>query len=198
MSNLVEHAKREFLALGYKPVSECEDDPNKWIQENVIELLEVFAKQGHSGSSAPFCIEYFKKLADFKPLTPIKCTDDEWTDTGHCFQNKRLFSVFKDSKDGNPYYLHAISWRTEKGTCWNGTSVDSKGNIIKSSQFIKLPFTPKTFYIDIIETEWADKEETVKKKGGGWWTSVIKDEEQLKPAMEYYHFQDLANKKKED
>jgi len=32
MSNLIEHAKREFLKLGYLPIEECEDDPNKWIQ----------------------------------------------------------------------------------------------------------------------------------------------------------------------
>jgi hypothetical protein len=38
----------------------------------------------------------------------------------------------------------------------------------------------------VIETEWADKEETVKQAGGGWWTSVVKDEEQLKEVFKYY------------
>ena len=78
MSNYVEHAKREFLSLGYKPIDKCEDDPDKWIQENVLELLEVFDKQGHSGHSAPFAIKYFSKLANFKPLGPIQCTEEEW------------------------------------------------------------------------------------------------------------------------
>jgi len=40
--------------------------------------------------------------------------------------------------------------------------------------------------IDILETEWADKTETVQKKDGGWWTSVVKDESQLKEVFEYY------------
>ena len=31
--NIIEHAKREFLAAGYDPVEQCEDGPNKWIQE---------------------------------------------------------------------------------------------------------------------------------------------------------------------
>jgi hypothetical protein len=53
MSNLIDHAKREFLALGYEPVEDAKDDPNKWIQENILELLKVFSEQGHSGSSAP-------------------------------------------------------------------------------------------------------------------------------------------------
>lgn len=43
--NLVEHAKQEFLAAGYKPIEELkEDDPNRWIQENVLELLKVIDK----------------------------------------------------------------------------------------------------------------------------------------------------------
>lgn len=36
--DLIEHAKREFLKLGYKPIEECEDDPDKWIQESVLGL----------------------------------------------------------------------------------------------------------------------------------------------------------------
>lgn len=55
-----DHAEREFRALGYKPVDQ-EEGPNKWIQENVMELLEVFSKQGHSGMSAPVCVRYFEK-----------------------------------------------------------------------------------------------------------------------------------------
>ena len=45
--NTVRHAEREFVAAGYTPLDqEQEDGPNKWIQENVLELLEVFARQG--------------------------------------------------------------------------------------------------------------------------------------------------------
>ena len=112
MSNLIKHAKREFEILGYIPLEqEQENGPNKWIQENVLELLEVFSKQGHSGSSAPFCVGYFEKLAMFKPLSPIKCDDAEWHEVGgNTYQNIRLSSVFKEGKDGWPYYLDAIIW----------------------------------------------------------------------------------------
>ena len=69
--SIIEHAKRELKALGYKPVEECEDDPDKWIQEGVLELLKVFSDQGHSGSSAPLCISLFEKLAKQKHLKSL-------------------------------------------------------------------------------------------------------------------------------
>ena len=192
MSNFIEHAKAEFKALGYTPLDQEQgDDPNKWIQENVIELLEVFSKQGHSGSSAPFCINYFKKLAAFEPLSPIKCDDAEWLDHGDgLFQNKRLSSVFKEGKDGKPYYIEAVVFRGQNGSCFTGNSVKLKdGSSLGSRQFIHLPFNPKTFYVDVIETEWHKDKETGKlteQEGGGWWSSVIKDENQLKEVFEYY------------
>lgn len=167
MSNLVEHAKREFKALGYKPIEECEDDPNKWIQESVLELLEVFSKQGHSGMSAPFAIGYFEKLAMFKPLAGITGEDSEWNYCDGTYQNNRLSSVFKQQKNGRPYYLDAIVWKSQNGCTFTGKVED-----ISSRQYIKsFPFTDKTFYIDVIESENETK---------------IKDRNQLKPVFEYY------------
>lgn len=37
----LEYAKGEFLAMGYKPIEECEDGPNKWVRLNILELLAV-------------------------------------------------------------------------------------------------------------------------------------------------------------
>jgi len=189
----VEHAKKEFLHAGYKPIEEEEDGPNKWIQENVLELLEVFAKQGHSGSSANYAVSCFSKLALQKPLTSIKCTDDEWNDVAggseddNIFQNNRLSSVFKVGKDGKPYYLDAIVWQGPE-------EYDTfTGNVEKvcSRQYIKLPFTPKTFYIDATR-ELYDKEkhkgreDDVVSCGDGDYVYSIKDREQLKEVFEYY------------
>ena len=72
MSNLIEHAKRELKLAGYIPLDqEQEDGPNKWIQENILELLKVFSEQRHSGASASYAINLFKELASFGILTPI-------------------------------------------------------------------------------------------------------------------------------
>jgi len=145
MSNLIEHAKREFKAMGYVPLGEVqEEDPNKWMQENVLELLEVFAKQGHSGSSAPFCIQYFKTLASFEPLCPLTGEDDEWNDiSGHSdnptWQNARCSHVFKDA-DGQAYDINGKIFREPDGCCY--TSRDSQVNVT-------FPYAPKTEYVDV-------------------------------------------------
>jgi len=170
-SSLIYHAEQELKALGYD-LNQKEEDPNKWICENVLELLEVFSSQGHSGTSAPYCINMFSKLANYKPLSPITCVDSEWIDQGNdVFQNNRCSAVFKKGKDGKPYYLDAIVWRTQGGSTWSGTAEE-----ITSRQYIRLPFTPKTFYIDVIEEE-------VSKDN---WNFTIKDRTQLDEVFEYY------------
>jgi len=146
MSNLVEYAKREFKALGYDPIEECENGPDKRIQENVLELLKVFSKQGHSGFSAPFCIGYFEKLAKFEPLTPLQGTDDEWYDIGETagkplFQNKRCSHVFKDA-DGRAYDIDGKIFREPNGACYTNN---------ESTVFIEFPYIPKREYVDVAE-----------------------------------------------
>lgn len=183
MSSLIEHAKREFLKLGYKPIEECEDDPDKWIQKNVLELLEVFSNQGHSGSSAPYTISMFKKLANFDPIAPIMGTEDEWFDASigdDIFQNLRCSAVFKNGKNSKPHYLDAIVWKNQNGNTFTGSVFNSKKEKIRSSQTIKIPFQPKTFYIDVIDYEIAPDD----------WESYIKDETQLKEVWKYYERQE--------
>jgi hypothetical protein len=186
--SIIDHAKREFLKLGYKPIEECEDDPDKWIQESVLELLEVFSKQGHSGFSAPFAIYYFEKLAKQEPIAPIRCTDDEWNDMSEYgddpdFQNNRCSAVFKKGVEGKPYYLDAIVWRGEKLDTFTGSVFNSRKEKITSSQNIKIPFTPKTFYIDVIDIEIAKDD----------WIHYIKDESQLKEVWQYYEHQETPS-----
>lgn len=185
MSTSISHAKREFLKLGYKPIEEYDDDdPNKWVQENVFELLEVFSKQGHSGSSAPYVVNLFKKLALYEPVAPIMCTDDEWNEVGdNVYQNNRCSAVFKKGINGKPYYLDAIVWRNQNGNTYTGSSFNSKNERIYSRQTIKIPFTPKTFYVDRIDYEIAPDD----------WESYIKDEEQLKEVWEYYEQQETIS-----
>lgn len=187
--NHIEHAKREFLKLGYKPIEQCENDPDKWIQENVLELLDIFSKQGHSGFSAQYAISYFEKLAKLEPIAPILCTDDEWNDYGYVwhteepgFQNNRCSAVFKKGINGKPYYLDAIIWRDESGNTFTGSVSNSKGEKITSYQNIKIPFTPKHFYINVYSHELED--DTI---------YFIKDDSQLKEVWEYYEHQETPS-----
>jgi len=145
MSNLTEHARAELEMAGL--FSEEGDFYGGMTGNAVMELIEVFSKQGHSGMSAPRVVALFKELANQKPINAIKCTDDEWNEVGESmYQNKRLSSVFKDGKNGKPYYIDAIVWEREEGGAFTGTV-----NGIMSRQFIKLPFMPKTFYVKVRE-----------------------------------------------
>jgi len=141
--NYRKHAERELDLMGY---TEKESGMNGMMRDDIFELLDIFSKQGHSGSSAPHCISLFSKLANFEPLLPITCNKEEWGGSWNdeTFQNNRLPSVFKDGIDGKPYYLNAIIWEEEGGCCFSGT-VDG----ITSYQFIKLPFVPKKFYVKV-------------------------------------------------
>lgn len=111
-SNFMKHAERELdLLLG---ADNSEDFYNGGIRQAVMELMEVFARQGHSGTSASIVREMFASLSDFKNLTPLTNDPDEWTDHGigydgeHTWQNVRNSAAF--SHDGGKTY-----WTLETG-----------------------------------------------------------------------------------
>lgn len=139
MSRYREHAEAELIALGYD-MNDKEEGPNKWIVENLFELLGVFAKQGHSGSSAPYCASTFKKLALFEPLSPLTGADQEWVEVSDgLWQNKRASRVFKNA-DGSAYDIEGRVFREQNGCCY--TSSDSHTPVT-------FPYTPATEYVDV-------------------------------------------------
>jgi hypothetical protein len=105
---LVDHAKVELEIAGL--LNEEGDFYGGMTGKAVLELMEVFAKQGHSGMSAPIVADLFQKLANYKPLGPITGQDEEWgllapLDYGDDlkYQNKRESGLFKDA-DGRVTY----------------------------------------------------------------------------------------------
>jgi hypothetical protein len=143
MSNLVDHARRELTAIGMPPGPEDGMSPgdryNTAAANAIMELIEVFSKQGHSGFSANYVIQAFSKVAAFEPLAPVKGTDDEWVEVGESmFQNARCAHVFKDT-DGRAYDIESIIFRDPDGGCFT-----SRG----SSCYIEFPYTPKRVYVD--------------------------------------------------
>ena len=191
MSKTKSFAEHEFNLL----LKSTPDAVIRHFKKEIIALADAFGNSGQSGGSAPFVAKAIsqavEKLLLQKPICPITGITEEWHSChspGETLQNNRLSSLFKEGASGKPYYRDAIVFDGGITGTFTGNSVKLKnGELISSIQFIKkLPFTPKTFYIDVIETEWADKEETVKKQGGGWWTSVVKDESQLQAVAEYY------------
>lgn len=108
--SMLEWAEQELRYAGYD-INDPEDGPNRWLAEGTLELLKVFADQGHSGSSAPYAVALFEKLAMWKPIAPLTGEDDEWNDVGEdTWQNRRNSAVFKGN-DGQAYWIEGrVFW----------------------------------------------------------------------------------------
>lgn len=98
MSELTKFAEDELRIAGwFKEWFREDDEIGQAMASDVMELIETFDAQGHSGMSALMCIRLFTELASYHNLTPLTGEDDEWIDRGNgCFQNKRLSTVFKE------------------------------------------------------------------------------------------------------
>ena len=115
MSNLNKHAVLEFKAAGWlNEDGSYKDEMQGMICEHVLTLLRVFSDEGHSGTTAPYAIRLFSRLAMFEPIAPLTGEDWEWIkhDYGDSvtYQNKRASHVFKD-EDGNAYDIEGkVFW----------------------------------------------------------------------------------------
>ena len=79
-NNYDSHAWAEFRAAGWVDENnQFYDEMQKDICLNILGLLAVFENAGHSGSSAPYTINLFSKLASFKPIAPLTGEDWEWS-----------------------------------------------------------------------------------------------------------------------
>lgn len=192
MTNTQSHAKRELDLLA-KTTPDAIVTP---FANEILALCEAFGKSGQSGGSAPYTAyaisQTVKKLMMFETLTPLTGEEDEWTDVSTLnngepvFQNNRDSRVFKDGKDGKAYFIEAIVFDGDIGGRFTG-NVTLNGLHIGSKQYIKeFPFIPKTFYVDVIDHRFKDKEEKQPDANGDWWSHSIKDEKQLNEVFEYY------------
>ena len=137
MNTFERFAREEFRAAGIADENgDIKDEMQAMICAGVLDLLNVFERQGHSGFSAPYMINLFTKLANFKPIAPITGEDWEWTDVMNgLHQNKRCSSVFKD-KDG--------AWDIDGKVFWEW-NVDEEGKPYKSYYTNGGCHTPVTF-----------------------------------------------------
>ena len=195
----VDNAQYELDRLLKKAEEKGETPLVKEFVPEIMALVQKFADSGQSGGSAPFTAgtitEVLKKLLAQEPLGGVENDDDEWGEPVHgdTFQNHRLSSVFKESKDSQPYYINAIVFIPE-GKEYGYTSgsvmmTEGSEETVSSSQYIKsFPFEPKTFKITVNEKEYRKLKDgsLIEEEGGGWWESWIKDPKQLDEVWEYY------------
>ena len=121
-SALYEYAKKELERIE----KGCEDEESLSMQQaidkNILELINVFSNQHHSGFTATYVIDILQRLLHYKPLTPLTGEDDEWEDVtsyGYdtpTFQNKRCSAVFKDDKGA--YWVEGKIFSSDLGHTW--------------------------------------------------------------------------------
>lgn len=113
MSNLTDHAKRELEWAG---LFDADSDYNGMLGKAVMELVEVFAKQGHSGGSASIVLPVFSAVASFKTLTPLTSDPEEWMQVSPdvmpngsppVWQSKRQHSCFSNDGGKTHYDIDA-------------------------------------------------------------------------------------------
>jgi len=142
--NTKEHALLEFRACGWLKDGVWCDELQELMCKQVLELLELFASHGHSGSTAPYAISLFTTLAKQEPFKPLTGEDWEWSEYADGkFQNKRCYHVFKN-EDGKAYDVEGKIFREQNGCCYTSR---------ESLVYIEFPYTPKPEYVDVPESE---------------------------------------------
>lgn len=102
-SNLYRYAKTELERAG---LFDEDSDYGGMLGDAALEIVALFAKQGHSGFSAEMTTSIVSKLMRHEPLTPLTFERDEWTEIlPGTWQNRRKFSVFSDDNLATWYDL---------------------------------------------------------------------------------------------
>lgn len=148
--NLIEHAKRELDLI----LKSCEDEEavkmQKAINKDIMDIIEMFGNQGHSGFSASYTINMLTKLLNYSFITPLTGNDDEWIEVSDgVFQNKREGRIFKqaDRFDGKAYYIDGKAFSDDGGKSWY-----TNGDSFVTVEF-PLRKLPETEYIILEEGE---------------------------------------------
>ena len=209
MTNTQKFAKRELDILA-ATVPDAIVTP---FAKEILALCEAFGKSGQSGGSAPYTAsaiaQAVKKLCLQEPICDVTGRESEWSEpleSGKskditCRQNARCSALFLETThfDGGDvsraYYLNAIVWKgVEDWDTFTGSVYydDRNFELISSGQFVKFPFKPKTFYIDVVRVP-ISKDEAKKRnlyyiedRFGECYYTVLKDPKQLDKVFKYY------------
>jgi len=175
-------------------------------KDEILALVKKFGESGQSGGSASYTANAIsatvKALCLHNPIGPITGEDSEWVDITEemggqvMFQNNRVSSVFKNGKEGKPYFLDAIVFKGETV----GDTFTGEVEGINSRRYIRqMPFYPKIFYIDVtrekIDADPHDEE--VRKSrtkiicGDGVYIYHIKDPKQLEEVFKIYEEEEV-------
>lgn len=110
-SPLVRHAREEMMRAG---LFDADADYGGATASCVMELVETFAKQRHSGGSSAVVLATFDRVVRFRTLSPLTADPSEWNDVSDIsgepmWQNRRDPAAF--SKDAGKTW-----WFVEDGS----------------------------------------------------------------------------------
>lgn len=131
---ILDHAKRELSLAG---LDRKDSDFDGKLAVWVIELIDVFSKQGHSGSSAQAVSDIFRQLVNWGPLSSFTDDPKEWKEETkdmlsdeqksageRIWQNQRVPSVF--SMDAGKTWFRIDGERRKDGSLEVYKTVDHK------------------------------------------------------------------------
>lgn len=135
MGNLHDYAVKEMDIAWPEP-----DPMQDAIKKDILEIVDTFSAQGHSGVSAPYCIAILERLLRYKPITPLTGEDDEWDKPygkNNTQQNKRCSSIFRENFDNSTAHdIHGKVFSDDGGKAFYST---------RDSQIpIEFPYYPQT------------------------------------------------------
>jgi hypothetical protein len=94
--SLTDYATQELTLAG---LFNKDGDYDGMLGTAALDIVKLFASQGHSGMSASIVTDLVGRLMRYEPLTPLTYEPDEWVDQSEasgrpCWQNRRDFKVF--------------------------------------------------------------------------------------------------------
>lgn len=142
---LVEYAKSELARI-----DRDEDGMQDKMNEDILSIVEIFSKQGHSGFSAGYVRSALERLLRFKPLTPLTGEDSEWDEIGNGKQqNKRCPSVFRNA-NGTAYDINGIVVSYNGGITWFSSK--------RFKKEVTFPYVPPT-HAERVYIEYVSEDE---------------------------------------
>ena len=149
----------------------------KYMCNQIIELLSLLHVQGDSGCSIGYKLNLFNKLAKFDIIKSLTFSDDEFDSNGlvdrGVKQNKRLSSVFLNSDEKNPKLKYSYIYGIFKQDAYIIQS-DHKNNL--------------TIVKDDNPSAWSGGAFIIKKDGTLRWSNLkayIKDTSKFDPNKKY-------------
>lgn len=136
-SNQLRHARDEW-AITFPNGGEMQDA----MGEHILDMVAMFALEGHSGFSASYARQYIDKALRFEPFSPLTGTESEWAEpysSDGTRQNKRCSHVFMDA-DGNAYDINGKVFVEHDGAAY--TNRDSRVPIT-------FPYIPQTERVQV-------------------------------------------------